>query len=113
MVTPNRPEATCLIAERRRSPFASAIERARSSPPSPVFERPPSRFIAMPSVSCASGDSEPRLIAPVAKRRTISADDSTSSSGIGSAAGTSSSRPRSVCSRVEASSASAYSRNVA
>ena len=40
--------------------------------------------MAMASVSCASGDSEPRLMPPVVKRLTISAAGSTSSSGIGS-----------------------------
>ena len=41
----------------------------------------------MASVSCASCEIEPRHIAPVAKRFTISLDGSTSSSGTGSAAG--------------------------
>ena len=71
-----------MIAERRRSPFASGVKRAGSSPPSPVFERPPRRFIAIASVSCASREIEPRLIAPVQKRLTISFAGSTSSSGI-------------------------------
>ena len=30
-----------------------------SSPPSPVFDLPPSRFIAMASVSCASAEIDP------------------------------------------------------
>ena len=47
MVTPKRPEATCLMAERRESPFASGVQRLESSPPSPVFDLPPKRFIAM------------------------------------------------------------------
>ncbi len=47
-----------------------------------MFDRPPSRFIAIASVSCASRDSEPSDIAPVTKRLTISAAGSTSSSGI-------------------------------
>ena len=79
-MTPNRPEATCLMAERRRSPFWSGIDRAGSSPPSPVLERPPRRFIAIASVSCASGEIDPRLIAPVTNRRTIAEDGSTSAS---------------------------------
>src|SRR3546814_4432653 len=37
-VTPNRPEATCLILERRSLPW-----RSGSSPPSPELERAPSR----------------------------------------------------------------------
>ena len=98
-VTPKRADATCLIAERRRLPSGSGIERAASSPPSPVLERAPRLFIAIASVSCASGEIEPRLIAPVANRLTISLDGSTSSSGTGSASGVSSSRPRSVVRR--------------
>ena len=43
-----------MIAERRRSPLASGVKRRGSSPPSPVFERPPRRFIAIASVSWAS-----------------------------------------------------------
>src|ERR1700752_2526884 len=34
-VTPKRPEATCLIAERIESPFGSGLYRSGSSPPSP------------------------------------------------------------------------------
>ena len=45
--------------------------------------RPPMRFMAMASVVCASRLIEPKLIAPVAKRLTISAAGSTSSSGTG------------------------------
>ena len=41
------------------------------------------RFIAIASVVCASREIEPKLIAPVAKRLTISAAGSTSSSGTG------------------------------
>ncbi len=54
------------------------------------------RFIAMASVSCASRLIDPYDIAPVAKRLTIRSTGSTSSSGIGSEAGFSRSRPRSV-----------------
>ena len=71
-----------MIAERRRSPLASGLKRTGSSPPSPVFERPPKRFMAIASVSCASREIEPRLIAPVQKRLTISLAGSTSSSAI-------------------------------
>jgi hypothetical protein len=46
-----------------------------------VFDLPPSRFIAIASVSCASRESEPSDIAPVEKRLTISLAGSTSSSG--------------------------------
>ncbi len=92
MFTPKRPDATCLIFERRSSP-----KRTGSSPPSPVFERPPIRFIATASVSCASRESEPSDIAPVEKRLTISEAGSTSSSGIAAAVGVRKrSRPRIV-----------------
>ena len=52
---------------------------AGSSPPSPVFDLPPKRFIAIAKVSCASADTEPKLIAPVENRFTISEIGSTSS----------------------------------
>ena len=42
------------------------------------------RFMAMASVVCASRLIEPKLMAPVEKRLTISAAGSTSSSGTGS-----------------------------
>src|SRR4029453_16176959 len=64
-VTPKRPEATCLIAELR-----SVRKRPASSPPSPEFERAPSRLSAIPIVSCASADSAPCDMAPPEKRRT-------------------------------------------
>src|SRR6201985_3150605 len=54
LVTPKRPDATCLIASRFLSPLAIGRKRAASSPPSPVFDLPPRRFIAIASVSCAS-----------------------------------------------------------
>src|ERR1700685_1118035 len=59
LVTPNRPEATCLTAERRRSPLGSGLNRSGSSPPSPVLDRPPRRFIAMARVSWASAEMDP------------------------------------------------------
>ena len=82
MFTPKRPEATCLIADRRESPFASRSYRTGSSPPSPVFDLPPMRFIAMASVECASCEIEPSDIAPVAKRFTISLAGSTDGDAI-------------------------------
>ena len=82
-MTPKRAEATCLTALRRESPFASGMKRASSSPPSPVFDLPPMRFMAMASVSCASLLIEPNDIAPVVKRLTISLAGSTSSIGTG------------------------------
>ena len=78
-VTPNLPEATCLIAERFESPLESTLKRWESSPPSPVFDLPPMRFIAIASVSWLSAEIEPKLIAPVANRFTISLVGSTSS----------------------------------
>ena len=83
------------MALRRQSPFGSRWFRAGSSPPSPVFDFPPIRFIAIAIVSCASWLIEPYDIAPVAKRRTIESTGSTSSSGTG-VAGLKSSSPRRV-----------------
>src|SRR5918994_2179256 len=79
-VTPNRPEATCLIDERRSGSWS----RSGSSPPSPVLDLPPSRFMAIARVSCASLEMEPYDMAPVEKRLTISETGSTSSMEIGS-----------------------------
>ncbi len=83
VVTPKRPDATCLIAERIESPFGSGLKRSASSPPSPVFDLPPIRFMAMASVVCASREIEPNDIAPVAKRLTMFLAGSTSSIGTG------------------------------
>ena len=58
-VTPNRPDATCLMAERRESPLVSGTKRSGSSPPSPVLDFAPNRFMAMASVSCASAEMDP------------------------------------------------------
>src|SRR5919106_1340632 len=52
--TPKRPDATCLMAERMESPLGNGLKRSRSSPPSPVFDLPPMRFMAMARVTCAS-----------------------------------------------------------
>ena len=54
------------------------------------------RFIAMASVSWASFEIEPKLIAPVAKRFTISLAGSTSPSGTRSVPNLNFSSPRSV-----------------
>src|SRR3954471_4364749 len=100
LVTPNRPEATCLIALRLLSPLGNGLYRAESSPPSPVLLLPPSRFMAMARVSCASPLIEPYDIAPVANRLTIDSIGSTSSIGIGwHLLSLKSKRPRSVQSR--------------
>ena len=64
VVTPNRPLATCLIAERIESPLGRRAKRSASSPPSPVLDLPPMRFIATARVVCASRLIEPKLIAP-------------------------------------------------
>ena len=80
-----------MIDERR-----SSSKRAGSSPPSPVFDLPPSRFMPTASVSWASGESAPRLMPPDLKRRTMSIAGSTSSSGSGSMSSRKRSSPRSV-----------------
>ena len=69
------------MAERLESPFGSRRKRSDSSPPSPVFDLPPMRFMAIAIVSCASREIEPKLMAPLEKRLTISAAGSTSSIG--------------------------------
>src|SRR5574337_1267709 len=96
LVTPKRPEATCLMALRRQSPLGSGMKRAGSSPPSPVFDLAPSLFMAMASVSWASWLMEPYDMAPVAKRLRIASTGSTSSIGIGCLAHLSSNSPRRV-----------------
>src|SRR5437764_12005233 len=58
VVTPNRPEATCLIAERIESPFGSGLKRSASSPPSPVLDLPPILFIAMNRIGGKSNTGE-------------------------------------------------------
>jgi len=83
VVTPNRADATCLIALRRQSPVGSFLKRSGSSPPSPVFDFPPMRFIATARFSCASLLMDPNDIAPVQNRLTIWLAGSTSSSGMG------------------------------
>src|ERR1700728_504842 len=68
LVTPNRPLATCLTADRRRSPLGAGLNRSASSPPSPVLDRAPSRFIAIARVSWASAEIEPSDMAPGVNR---------------------------------------------
>src|SRR5438552_6342425 len=96
LVTPKRPEATCLIALFLESPLASKVYRLGSSPPSPVLLLPPMRFMAMASVSWASLLIGPYDMAPVLKRRMIDSTASTSSRGIGRSAYLRSKRPRNV-----------------
>ena len=55
-----------------------------SSPPSPVLDFPPNRFIAIARLSCASLEIDPYDIAPVLNLLTISDAGSTSSKGMGS-----------------------------
>ena len=55
LVTPNRPDAICLTRERR----SGSYRRSGSSPPSPVLDRPPRRFMAIARVSCASAEIDP------------------------------------------------------
>ena len=57
--------------------FFSGMKRLTSSPPSPVFYFPPIRFMAIANVECASVEIDPKDIAPVANRLTISFVDST------------------------------------
>ncbi len=75
---------------------AIGIKRFLSSPPSPVFDLPPIRFIATANVACASVEMEPIDMAPVAKRFTISLTDSTCSNGIAVPADLISNKPRNV-----------------
>ena len=82
-VTPKRPEAICLIALLALSPFARGRARAGSSPPSPESERAPMRFMAMDSVSCASGLSAPSEMPGATRRLRISVMLSTSSIATG------------------------------
>ncbi len=103
-LTPKRPEAICLIAERRESPFAAAEARrvlpalARVRAPAEAVHRDRERLVA-------SRDKEPSDIAPVEKRLTISFAGSTSSSGSHSVLGQllEASSPRSVALRAASS----------
>ena len=83
VVTPNRPEATCLIALRMEFPSGNGWKRAASSPPSPVLLRPWILFMAIAIASCASLLIEPKDMAPVTKRRKMLSTGSTCSIEIG------------------------------
>ena len=77
-MTPKRPEATCLILEFKLRPSGCTLKRLRFSPPSPELDLAPIEFIASAIVSCASLESEPKLMAPTLKRLTIASAGSTS-----------------------------------
>ena len=68
-----------MIADLLLSPLDIGTKRSTSSPPSPVLDFPPIRFIAIARFSCASAEIEPYDIAPVANLFTISDAGSTSS----------------------------------
>ena len=90
------------MADRFESPLDITSKRSGSSPPSPVLDFAPSRFIAMAKVSCASAEIDPYDIAPVENRLTISLAGSTSSMGTGGRRpSVKSNRPRSVINRVD------------
>ena len=112
-MTPNRPDATCLMREVARSPSrrprrcGSDVERPSvtpdivshrtgSSPPSPELDLPPMRFMATAIVSCVSREMAPSDMPPVQKRATMAATGSTSSTEIGAPAGLSSRQSRST-----------------
>ena len=76
--------------------WAIGIKRFASSPPSPVLDLPPMRFIAIANVACASVEIEPSDIAPEAKRLTISLADSTCSKGMAALSDLISNKPRKV-----------------
>ncbi len=76
------------------SPFGSGVKCAGSSPPSPLSDFAPIRFIAMFSVLCASGLSAPSDIPGVTNRLRIEVMLSTSSIGTGWPIGLISSKSR-------------------
>src|SRR5260370_541703 len=59
LVTPNLPLATSLTPHRPSSPCGWGAHLAAPSPPPPVSALPPSRFIAIARVPCASAEIEP------------------------------------------------------
>ena len=109
-MTPNRPEAICLMAERSALALPSAFGTSRFgfSPPSPVLDLPPRRFIARASVACASSDIEPYDMAPVQKRRTMFDAGSTAATSTGSRSDSKASIPRRLHPSLSLSVMSAY-----
>ena len=81
-VTPNLPDAICLIAEHLLRPSLPIDNLSRSSPPSPLFDLPWIVFIAIANVSWASLEIDPYDIAPVLNLLTIESTLSTCSIGI-------------------------------
>ena len=84
------------MAELALSPLARGLNRSLSSPPSPLSERAPMRFIAMASVSCASGLSAPSEMPGAMRCLRISVMLSTSSAGMAVWPSVKSSRSRSA-----------------
>ena len=92
------------------SPLASVVSRSGFSPPSPVLDLAPMRFMAIASARCASSEMAPKLMALVSKRFTMESALSTSSRGTGpEASGTNSRRSRSMMARPLGWSAFEYS----
>ena len=76
------------------SPLGIGSKCAGSSPPSPLSDFAPIRFIAMLRVLCASGDRAPSDMPGVTKRLRIEVIDSTSSMSMGAPLGLKSRRSR-------------------
>ena len=83
MVTPKRPDATCLVLLLSDMPSTVAWKRSLSSPPSPVLLRAPSLFMASASASWASLERAPNDMAPVTKCFTMLSTGSTSLMSMG------------------------------
>ena len=83
VVTPKRPEATCLVLLQSGMPSYVSWKRLLSSPPSPVLLRAPSSFMANARASCASLLMAPNDMAPVTKCLTMSSTGSTLSMSMG------------------------------
>ena len=60
-----------------QSPLGKGFHQSGSSPPSPVLERVPRRFMPTASVRCASGESEPSDIAVLLNRLMMALTGST------------------------------------
>ncbi len=82
MVTPNLPEAICFVADLADISPSAVVYLLSSSPPSPLLDFPPTKFMAIAKVVCASYDIDPKDIAPVTNLFKIFSTGSTSSIGI-------------------------------